>query len=66
MARKWIDCRDYPDDTGCTLYLAGEEDHVIQAAAEHAISVHGAEDTPDLRKWLRSNLKEEEAVPAHA
>ena len=66
MTRKWIDCREFPDETGCTLYLSGEEDHVIQAAAEHAISFHGAEDTPELREWLRSNLKQEEAVLAHA
>ena len=66
MTRRWIDCRDFPDDTGCTLYLSGEEDHVIQAAADHAVSVHGAMDTPELRGWLRSNLKEEKAVLAHA
>jgi Protein of unknown function (DUF1059) len=66
MARMSIDCRNYPDDTGCTLYLSGEEDHVVQAAAEHAVSVHSAEDTPELREWLRSNLKEEEeAALAH-
>ena len=62
MARTSIDCRDYPDKTGCTLYLSGEEEHVVQAAAEHAVSVHGAEDTPELREWLRSNLKVEEAA----
>jgi hypothetical protein len=66
MTRKWIDCRDFPDETGCTLYLSGEEDHVIEAAAEHAVSVHGAEDKPELREWLHSNLKEEEAVLTHA
>jgi hypothetical protein len=66
MTRKWIDCRDFPDETGCTLYLSGEQEHVIQAAAEHAIAVHGAEDTPELRDWLRSNLKEEETALAHA
>ena len=66
MTRKWIDCREFPDETGCTLYLSGEEDHVVEAAAEHAVSVHGAEDTPELREWLRSNPKEEEAAPAHA
>lgn len=65
MARKSIDCRDYPDETGCTLYLAGEEDEVVRAAAEHAISVHGQEDTPELREWARSNLKDE-PTPAHA
>jgi hypothetical protein len=66
MTRKWIDCRDFPDETGCTLYLSGEEDHVSEAAAEHAVSVHGAEDTPELREWLRSHLKEEEAALTHA
>jgi Protein of unknown function (DUF1059) len=66
MPRQSIDCRDYPDDTGCTLYLSGEEDELVRAAAEHAISVHGAEDTPELREWLRSNLKVEEAALVHA
>ena len=65
MARKSIDCRDFPDDTGCTLYLSGEEEHVVRAAAEHAISVHGQEDTPELRKWLHDNLKDEVEM-AHA
>src|SRR5919202_3632341 len=27
--------------TGCLLYLSGEEDEVVRAAAEHAASVHG-------------------------
>jgi hypothetical protein len=63
--RKSIDCRDFPDETGCTLYLSGEEDHVIRAATEHAVSFHGHEDTPELREWFRNNLKDEPAV-AHA
>ena len=63
MARKSIDCRDHPDDTGCTLYLSGEEDDVIRAVAEHAASVHGMEDTPELRETFRSMLHDEAAVP---
>jgi predicted small metal-binding protein len=63
MTRKWLDCRDYPDATGCTLYLSGEEDHVVQAAAEHAVSVHGETDTQQLRDNLRGMLKDEEAMP---
>jgi predicted small metal-binding protein len=65
MARKWIDCRDFPDDTGCTLYLSGEEDDVVRAAAEHAASAHGKDDTPEFREQLRSMLQEERAM-AHA
>jgi hypothetical protein len=30
---------------------------VIQAAAEHAASVHGHEDTPELREQLREFLE---------
>jgi predicted small metal-binding protein len=59
MARKSIDCRDHPDDTGCTLYLSGEEEEVVRAAAEHAASVHGLEDTPETREQFRSMLKDE-------
>lgn len=59
MERKWIDCRDFPDQTGCTLYFSGEEDHVVRAAAEHAASVHGMEDTPELRERFRGMLKDE-------
>ena len=65
MSRKWIDCRDFPDDTGCTLYLSGEEDDVVRAAAEHAASVHGKADTPAFREQLRSLLQDEAAL-AHA
>lgn len=62
MKRKYIDCRDHPDDTGCTLYLSGQEDEVVRAVAEHAASVHGMEDTPQLREQFRGMLKEETAV----
>jgi len=59
--RKVADCRDYPSEVGCTLTIAGEEDEVLAAAVQHAVSVHGHDDTEDLRAWLRDNLKP--AVP---
>ena len=65
MARRSIDCRDHPDGTGCTLYLSGEEEEVIRAVAEHAASVHGMKDTPELRERFRSMLKDESAL-SHA
>jgi predicted small metal-binding protein len=59
MARKVADCRDFPSETGCTLTIAGEEDEVIVAAAQHAVSVHGHDDDESLRSWLKDNLKDE-------
>ena len=62
MGRKVADCRDFPSEGGCTLTISGEEDEVVLAATEHAVSVHGHEDTDEVRAWLRQNLKDE--VPA--
>ena len=59
MGRKVADCRDFPSDTNCTLTIAGEEDEVVAAATQHAVSVHGHEDTTEVRDWLRENLKDE-------
>lgn len=59
MSRKVADCRDFPNENGCTLTIAGEEDEVVAAAAQHAASVHAHEDNDELRTWLRAHLKEE-------
>jgi predicted small metal-binding protein len=62
MARKMIDCRKAPNEVGCTLTLAGQEQEVLDAAAAHAVAVHGHEDTPELRDMIRSGM--EDAEPA--
>ncbi|UKY49084.1 DUF1059 domain-containing protein [Streptomyces inhibens] len=62
--RKKVDCRDYPSEVNCTLVIAGEEEEVVRAASEHAASVHGHTDSPELRQQIRTMLKDE--VPQHA
>ncbi|MGW1894986.1 DUF1059 domain-containing protein [Streptomyces sp. NPDC002004] len=62
--RKVMDCRDYPSESHCTLTISGQEDEVMEAAAQHAVAVHGHEDTPEFRASLRGLLKDE--VPQHA
>lgn len=59
--RVFADCRHYPSEKNCSLYIAGSEDEVFEVALHHAIRNHGHKDTPDLRKQLRSLLKEEPA-----
>lgn len=54
--RKVADCRQMPNAVGCTLTISGDEDEVIRAAAEHAVSVHGEKDSPELREMIRSQL----------
>jgi predicted small metal-binding protein len=64
MSRKVADCREFPSESGCTLTISGEEDEVVRAASEHAVSVHGHEDTPELRDQVRGMLREEAGTPA--
>ena len=57
MARVMADCRRFPSDSNCSLTIIGEEDVVVVTAAEHAASVHGHEDTPELRDMVRQGLE---------
>ncbi len=56
--RKSIDCRDYPSENNCSLKISGTEEEVLDAAVLHAASVHGHENTPELREQIRSMLKD--------
>jgi hypothetical protein len=61
MARKMADCRRFPSDSNCSLTIIGEEDEVVEAGAQHAVSVHQHEDTPELREEIRGMLEPEES-----
>ena len=56
--RKSIDCRDYPSEKNCSLKISGTEEEVLDAAVQHAASVHGHQNTPELRDQIRSMLKD--------
>ena len=59
MDRKYIDCREYPSESGCTIAISADtEDEVVEAAAQHAAKVHGHQDSPELRQQLRTMVKE--------
>lgn len=57
--RKFIDCRTFPNEIGCTLTISGNEKEVLKVAIRHAVEEHGHKDTSELRKQLRKLLKEE-------
>jgi len=59
MSRKYIDCREYPSESGCTVAISADsEDELVEAAAQHAVKVHGHADGPELRAQLRQITKE--------
>lgn len=63
MARMVIDCREYPSESNCTVSIAADnEDELLEAAVQHATTVHGHEDTPEFREQLAKLFKTEEAT----
>jgi predicted small metal-binding protein len=57
--RKSIDCRDYPSEKNCSLKISGAEEEVLDAAVQHAASVHGHLNTPEFREQIKQMLKDE-------
>jgi hypothetical protein len=60
--RKYIDCRDYPSVTGCSLRISGREDEIVPVAMEHAVRVHGHRKSPALAREIRKVLKPERST----
>ena len=58
MPRRYIDCRDYPSVSNCSITIAADnEDELLEAAVLHAKSVHGHEDSQEFRAQLRQSMK---------
>ncbi len=59
MARKYVDCRQFPSDTKCTVTIAADtEKELMEVAVQHAVAVHGHQDTPEFRGQLKQAFKE--------
>ena len=57
--RKFIDCREIPSDMNCTISISADsEDELVEVATQHAMTVHGHEDTPELRNMLRESVRD--------
>ena len=64
--RKVLDCRRFPAEKPCSIAIAGTEEEVLELAVLHASTVHGHQDTPELRQQIRSLLQDETATTAEA
>lgn len=59
MTRKYIDCREHPSTTNCTVALSADSDQeLLEAAVQHAVAIHQHQDTPELRQQLQKMFKE--------
>ncbi len=59
MARKYVDCRQFPSETKCTVAISADsEKELMEIAVQHAVAVHGHKDTPEFRGQLKKAIKE--------
>ena len=59
MSRKYIDCREFPSESHCTVALCADGDEeLLEAAVQHAVAVHQHQDSPELRAQIRQLFKE--------
>ena len=64
MARKFIDCRNFPSDTKCTVAISADSvEELVNAATQHAIQVHKHQDSPELRQQIRASVREGNPAP---
>jgi len=58
MGRTYIDCREFPSESHCTVAIAADsEQELLDAAVQHAVAVHGHTDTPEFRQQLKQLFK---------
>jgi predicted small metal-binding protein len=59
MARKYIDCREFPSESKCSVAISADsEKELLEVAIQHATAVHGHKDTPETRSQLRKLIKD--------
>jgi predicted small metal-binding protein len=58
MARKYIDCREFPGDIKCSIAISADTDkELLEAAVQHAVAVHGYKNSAGLRREIKSCFK---------
>ncbi|HTH60537.1 MAG TPA: DUF1059 domain-containing protein [Paraburkholderia sp.] len=66
MARKFIDCREFPSEMNCSVAISADsENELLEAAVQHAVTVHKHADSAELRSQLKS-LFHDGTPPAEA
>lgn len=62
--RSYIDCRNVPSESGCSLRISGTRDEVLTAAVDHAVASHGHARSAELSEMISSAIAEEPAATA--
>ncbi len=59
MERCFIDCRELPSASNCSLRMSGTPDELERAAVMHAVDAHGEKPSPGLHRMIRRLMRSE-------
>ena len=63
MNRKYVDCREMPSESRCTIAISADDEvELLEAAMQHAIAVHGHRDNVETRAMLRQAIHQGSTV----
>lgn len=63
MSRVYIDCRQVPSESKCTVSIAADsKEELLDAAVQHAVAVHGHKDSPELREMIGKSIQTQPQV----
>lgn len=58
MAETVFHCARVPEGDTCSVQIAGERDHVVEAAHDHMVSAHGMQPGDDLTAKVKRVVDE--------
>jgi predicted small metal-binding protein len=59
MVRKYVDCREVPSESNCSVAISADsEKELMEVAVQHAVQTHGHKDTPEFRQMLKKAIKD--------
>ena len=57
MARRYVDCREMPKESRCTVAISADDDEeLVEAALEHAVTMHGYRKNDETRAMIRQSI----------
>jgi len=58
VGRLFVDCREYPSEMNCSIAISADtQKELLEAEVQHAVAVHGHQDSPELRHELAKMIK---------
>ena len=62
--QKYVDCSEMPSESKCTVAISADsEKELIEVAVQHAVTVHGHQDTAEFRQMLMQAIKQGSPPP---